>query len=68
MRRFLGVMVLALAVMPFAGCSKGQECDTCTVDEDCENDLVCRNFLDGDGNVVDTRCGSGRGVSTCRVR
>jgi len=65
--RWLVCLLLALA-LPLAGCSDGDECDTCSSDEDCKDGLVCVNFLDGDGNVVDQRCGSGVGATTCRVR
>jgi hypothetical protein len=57
-----------LLALPLSGCSSGGECDTCKVDTDCKGGLVCVNFLDGSGNVVGKRCGSGVGATTCRVR
>jgi hypothetical protein len=68
MRRFRWAAILMLSVLPFAGCSKGRECDSCKKDADCQSGLVCSNFLDSNGNVASQRCGSGLGVSTCRVR
>jgi hypothetical protein len=68
MHRFRWPILLVLLALPLAGCSKGAECDTCETDDDCRDGLVCRNFLDEDGNVVDKRCGSGIGRTQCRVR
>jgi hypothetical protein len=48
---------------PAARCTKGQECDTCSKDEDCEAGFVCSTFNDGS-----QRCGAGTGVTMCRVR
>ena len=60
----LGRLVLALVLaLPLAGCSDGDECDTCTTDADCQADFVCSTFSDGS-----QRCGSGVGASSCRVR
>jgi len=56
--------VLVLAVFSLAGCSSnGSECDTCTMDTDCNTGFVCSTFSDGS-----KRCGSGTGASQCRVR
>ncbi len=68
MRRSLLSLLLLALFLPALGCSGGGECDTCSSDSDCKNGLVCTNFLDGDGNVVSQRCGSGLGATTCRVR
>jgi hypothetical protein len=68
MRRHRWPLLLVLLALPILGCSKGAECDTCEQDSDCRDGLVCRNFLDDDGNVVDQRCGSGLGRTQCRVR
>jgi hypothetical protein len=55
-------LLLRLA-LPFAGCgSSGEECDTCTSDDNCKSGLVCSTFDDGS-----RRCGTGQGTS-CRVR
>ncbi len=62
------LIVLLGSVAPLAGCSKGNECDTCSQDSDCKGGLLCVRFLDSSGNVVDKRCGSGQGTTTCRVR
>jgi len=67
MTRFLrlaGLALLLMLALPFAGCgSTGDECDTCSSDDDCKAGLVCSTF--GDGS---RRCGSGIGDTTCRVR
>lgn len=47
-----------------ADCSNnGGECDTCSMDVDCNAGLVCSTFSDGS-----KRCGSGVAASQCRVR
>ena len=68
MHRFRWPFLVFLLALPMAGCTSGDECDTCQTDEDCRDGLVCRNFLDEAGNVVDQRCGSGIGRTQCRVR
>jgi hypothetical protein len=68
MRRSLLSLLLLALLLPALGCSNGGECDTCSSDSDCQNGLVCKNFLDEDGNVAGQRCGSGVGATTCRVR
>ena len=62
MRRSRFLLVALLALLPAAGCTKGDECDPCTTDEECQDGFVCSTFSDGS-----TRCGTG-GASTCRVR
>ena len=58
-----------LLALPVFGCSSGGQCDTCKADTDCKGGLVCVNFQDpSTGSVVGKRCGSGLGVTTCRVR
>jgi len=57
------VALLALLTLPAMACNDGDECDTCSSDEDCEANLVCSTFSDGS-----RRCGSGVGESSCRVR
>jgi len=54
---------LGLLALPIVGCNSGDECDTCSGDEDCEAGFVCSTFSDGS-----QRCGSGVGSSSCRVR
>lgn len=68
MRLYRWPLLIALLAIPAAGCTKGDECDTCESDSDCKDGLVCRNFLDEDGGVVDQRCASGIGRTQCRVR
>jgi hypothetical protein len=63
MRRSRFFLLLAFAALPVLGCSSGDECDTCTDDTDCKDGFVCSTFEDGSA-----RCGSGLGVTTCRVR
>ncbi len=63
MRRSRWLMLLVLAVMPFASCTKGNECDRCSSDQDCKDGFFCSSFDDGS-----KRCGSGLGATTCRVR
>jgi hypothetical protein len=53
----------ALLILPLVGCNNGDECDTCSSDDDCQSGLVCSTFSDGS-----QRCGSGVGASSCRVR
>jgi hypothetical protein len=62
------LIALLASAVPMSGCSKGNECDSCSSDSDCQSGLYCRNFLDDNGNVVGKRCGSGQGLTTCRVR
>jgi hypothetical protein len=57
------LLVAVLVVVPFFGCTKGNECDRCSVDEDCSEGFLCTSFSDGS-----KRCGSGVGATTCRVR
>ena len=59
--RFLLLMVLL--ALPLAACNSGDECDTCSSDDDCQTGFVCSTFSDGS-----MRCGTGVGASTCRVR
>ena len=55
-------LLLALA-LPMGSCgSSGEECDTCSSDDDCTGGLVCSSFSDGS-----KRCGTGMGTS-CKVR
>ena len=63
MNRSRWLLVLVLAVMPFAACTKGNECDRCESDADCQDGFVCTDFSDGS-----QRCGSGVGGTNCRVR
>ena len=62
MRRSALLLILLL-VLPWLGCTKGQECDRCNSDEDCKSGFVCTAFSDGS-----KRCGTGVGATTCRVR
>src|SRR6266571_1118892 len=59
--RLLSLGLLALSALPLPGCSNGGECDKCKVDADCKAPLVCSTFLNSDGSVNSTRCGSGTG-------
>jgi hypothetical protein len=63
MNRPRWLLVLVLALMPIVSCTKGNECDTCTTDEDCQEGFLCSDFSDGS-----QRCGSGVGGTNCRVR
>jgi hypothetical protein len=63
MRRTRLFLILALAALPILGCTKGDECDTCSADGDCKDGFFCVTFSD-----ESRRCGSGVGASTCRVR
>ena len=66
-RRYWALGLLLMLALPIGSCgSTGEECDTCDDDTDCEEGLVCRNFLDGD-EVVGKRCSSGVGATQCRM-
>ena len=56
---------LVLLAFPVVGCNNGDECDTCSSDNDCNAELVCSTFSDGS-----QRCGQGIvGQETeCNVR
>lgn len=62
MPRFRWLAVAVLALLPIVSCTKGNDCDTCSSDSDCNEGFVCSTFDDGS-----RRCGSGRGDTTCRV-
>jgi len=65
MRRMRWLLCLALAlpaVLPLVGCTKGDECDSCTTDADCKDGFFCSHFSDDR-----FRCGSGVGASSCRT-
>jgi hypothetical protein len=57
------LLMLVLAALPVIGCSSGDECDRCENDSDCKDGFFCTDFSDGS-----SRCGSGVGATTCRVR
>jgi hypothetical protein len=57
------LLLTILLALPLAGCNSGDECETCTSDDDCQTGFVCSTFSDGS-----QRCGTGVGASTCRVR
>jgi hypothetical protein len=63
MRQSRWLLLLVLALLPFSGCTKGNECDRCSSDQDCKEGFLCTSFSDGS-----KRCGSGLGATTCRVR
>jgi hypothetical protein len=61
-------LILVLALMPWAGCTNGGECDRCDSDDDCKTDLICVTFRDAQGNpLAEKRCGSGDGATQCRT-
>ncbi len=59
--RWLLYAVLSLAPL-VASCTKGNECDRCETDQDCQEGFICSTFSDDS-----RRCGTG-GATTCRVR
>jgi hypothetical protein len=63
MSRFRWLALMLLLALPLVACTKGNECDRCTTDADCTDGSLCTAFNDGS-----TRCGSGIGATTCRVR
>ncbi len=62
MRRSRFLLAAVLALLPIVSCTRGNECDRCETDDDCQDGLVCSEFSDGS-----SRCGTG-GATTCRVR
>jgi hypothetical protein len=63
-RTRLALGLLVLLTLPLGSCgSSGDECDTCSSDDDCNSGLVCSKFSDGS-----QRCGSGLGATNCRTR
>jgi hypothetical protein len=62
MRRSRFLLAVVLALLPVVSCTRGNECDRCETDDDCQDGLVCSEFSDGS-----RRCGTG-GATTCRVR
>jgi len=64
MTRPLRLLAVAVVLALSLACgSSGEECDTCSSDDDCNAGLVCSSFSDGS-----RRCGTGVGGTTCRVR
>jgi len=64
MRRYWALGLLLMLALPIGSCgSTGEECDTCSSDQDCTVGLTCSSFSDGS-----RRCGSGTGETNCRVR
>ena len=59
----LGAVLLSFPLLGSCA-STGDECDVCTSDADCKAGLICKKFVD----ETTTRCASGTGVTTCRVR
>ena len=62
--RWMLVLLLA-AALPFAGCSKGGECDSCSNVDDCESGLTCQQFVLENGDLRNL-CGDAS-TQTCRV-
>ena len=63
-RRLPGLLLLLVLALRFAGCgTTGDECDSCSSDDDCKSGLVCSTFSDGS-----QRCASGLGSTSCGVR
>ena len=61
--RLVGLALLLRLALSFAGCgTSGDECDSCSSDDNCKSGLMCSKFDDGS-----MRCGTGQGTS-CRVR
>jgi hypothetical protein len=63
MRRRASLLLVMLLILPWLGCTKGNDCDRCSSDEDCKEGFFCSTFSDGS-----QRCGTGTGATTCRVR
>jgi hypothetical protein len=57
------LLLVFLLTATLLGCTKSEECDTCSKDEDCDVGFVCSTFNDGS-----QRCGAGTGATMCRVR
>ena len=62
--RYLLLLLVGWLAVPVSGCqSSGNECDTCSSDDDCDAGLTCSTFSDGS-----KRCASGVGATTCTTR
>jgi hypothetical protein len=63
-RSRLALGLVVLLALPIGSCgSSGDECDTCSKDDDCKAGLFCSTFNDGS-----QRCASGVGATSCRTR
>jgi hypothetical protein len=58
----LALLLLLTVLLPACG-SSGDDCDSCSSDDDCKAGLTCSTFSDGS-----KRCASGVGATSCRVR
>ena len=47
MRRCASLLLVLVLVLPWLGCTKGNECDRCSSDDDCKQGFVCNSFSDG---------------------
>lgn len=56
-------LALGLLLLAGFGCTKKEECEACSSDDDCGGGLVCSNFDDGS-----RRCGTGTGSTFCPTR
>jgi hypothetical protein len=64
MRRLPALLLLSSLALRFAGCgTTGDECGSCSSDDDCKSGFVCSTFSDGS-----KRCASGLGSTSCKVR
>ncbi len=62
--RYLLLLLVVLLAAPVSSChSTGNECDTCSSDDECDAGLSCASFSDGS-----RRCASGLGATTCTTR
>jgi hypothetical protein len=56
-------LALAVVGLALASCTKQDECETCSSDDDCKPGFVCSTFDDGA-----RRCGQGTGATFCPMR
>ena len=70
MRSSRWMLVLMLAVMPFAGCgdNRNEACEPCSNVDDCEAGLTCQQFVDTQTGTIRNLCGDANPDMRCPAR